>query len=362
MQGKRVRGSKPRTRQARVARKRAPKSTAKTDPATRGWKQSWQSYLANNLSVEDVVGAAIQYWEDWFRAAHEPTAPQEVSPPDTLSRFIEFATRCKGDLAYLTKRGANPVITIGLVVLDDVWLPSSMAPVYGRWDAEIRRLSSADFWRRKMVALQRAQEELMEFESLSCFRMSVWYGRIDDSSRRKHPTIRLFEDIAEVMNSIDRGLTRIKRLGLTESNRVLWKNGMFLATRRTKKPSKGKKGGVRRYEWEYCAYKLSRYFETRAGGPQWIRIARLLHFAGLGKFAGALRQGELKQEKERVGQEEIDKVRNRVKKLRRSIGEEAYDFHIASLENQYETRAALREFEGGWTLVERTEVGGKKRN
>ena len=356
MRRKRVRSPKQTMREAQTKRKRPPKSVARSDRATQEWKRSWRSFVINKLSVEAVVDVAIQYWQDSFRASHGPAKPRSESSPDTLERFVGFASRCKKDLIYLTKHGANPVITIGLVVLDDVWLPSSMGPVHEHRDAEIRKLSSVAFWRRKITALKYARGELMDFESLLYFRMSVLYGRVDDSSRRKHPTIRLFEEIVEVIGSIDRVLTRIKRLRLKENDRVLWKEGMFLATRRSDKASKGMKGGVRRYEWENCAFDLARYFEKRTGRPQWNRIARLLHFAGLGKFPGVLHGTDLAEDTERVVENEVDKVRNRVKKLRRSIGKEAHDFHLSSLEEHYETRARLKKFEGGWTLVERIEV------
>lgn len=356
MRGKRVRAPKPKKRATGVTRKRPLKPVAKTDRATQAWNRAWRSFLAKELPIEDVVDAAIQYWEDSFRRRNEPAMPRGESPPNTLTLFEEFSGRCKKDLIYLTKRGANPLITVGLIVLDDVWLPFSMVPVHERRDTEIRRLSSAAFWRQKTAALEHARGELRDFGSLLYFRMSVLYGKVDDSSRWKHPTIRLFEEIAEVMDSIDRALTRIERLGLTRGDRVLKKDGMFLKVLRSAMPSKGMKGRVPRYEWENCAFDLARYFEKRTGGPQWNRIARLLHFAGLGTFPGALRRDELTQETERVAQEEVDKVRNRVKKLRRSIGKEAHDFHLSWLEEQYETRTRLTKFEGGWTLVERIEV------
>ena len=74
----------------------------------------------------------------------------------------------------------------------------------------------------------------------------------------------------------------------------------------------------------------------------------MLHFAGFSEFPGVLGKNT---KTVRVEQHEIDKIRNRLKKLGDEMGEANTDLYLASLERDYETRPKLKPFDEGWKTL-----------
>ena len=303
-------------------------------PRDGDWKTAWRSFLEKMRSADEVTVLAIEEYESdarWKSKIWKVVAGDEAA--SELERHLTGpGDRGKDDLVALARQGANPAIVMRL--LDSLLMNLQVNEEENEAQkSEFEKMTRPDYWKKKVLQLEKAKNTLLDFMATGVYKDMEW--QLSSSLELQiYPFARLCKEVRATEKALDDLLRSIRELRLGSGARNLTYNRPYVDCEPAEGTRGPKRGSGEIEDWDRCAYRLWKYFIVRTRKPQWKRIARLLHFAGHG-FAGVAESSESC----RVAQDEIDRIRKRVQKLRcdPKVTPIAGD-QITKLEEKFETR------------------------
>jgi hypothetical protein len=303
------------------------------------WKDQWKSFLDGGVSAEDIVISAIAEYEGILRKI---IANWDNQPTAGLGdhRMLGFCEKSRGDLVSLVEAGANPANPLfGKPALDG-------DDEDGERIKEFDVIAKPEYWKKMVSKLERAREELFELMDSKIFQDIEERQMWSDFELNIYPFARVCKEVRTTEGTIDRLIRSIRELRLNEGSRKLTYNRPCISWEPTEATRGPKSNMGKRLGWDRPAYGLSKYLTVQTEKPHFRQVARFLHFSGW-DFPGVITLDEDPDlDTERVGQDEIDKIHKRIKKLEKDPGFKiGIGDLITRLEHRYETRD-LRNYGG----------------
>jgi hypothetical protein len=287
--------------------------------------------------VKAAVQSTLSYYGDWFKRVEEHLTEDglEDLSPKVYKRFQRFAKTAADDLVALAEQGVAPPVVVCLI-FSQLMQPAGTPPRRGA--AEMRTLSSHNYWRRGRAALDRADEFLSEFAGYVSVKLAAKYLGTPEFD----PFVKVCQKGIEAAATIRELVSVIDELDLDKPGWTLrFEPGGKPLYRKTSVTGRKKSGRYREGEWDQIAAMLHEYFKRSTGKPHWAAIGRLLHFAGFRDFPRLiLRDGvRCKSGDNRMLErsEYRNKIRARVKRIKKDpIAMYAVEHTLGDYEQMHE--------------------------